>query len=85
MRLRYAARTPLTIHPARQADRAHLSAVKASALQKKVALKALLEEQMCASAHRRIVAPMSEIERKLNKSLLVRVHACKAIVKAGQR
>ncbi|KAK9840937.1 hypothetical protein WJX81_001285 [Elliptochloris bilobata] len=57
-------------------DRARIRQEKERALQKKVALKALLEEQMRASSHRRIVQPMSDIEQKLNRRLLAKAHTC---------
>ena len=55
--------------PYAQADRAFSRLQKERALQKKAALKALLEEQMRAGARRHFVQPMSDVERKCAASL----------------
>jgi len=75
-------RQPVT-HGRPQEDRARVRADRARTLQAKTALRALLEEQMHASAQRRTVAPMSAVERKLNARLLAQAHACQAQGREG--
>jgi len=70
-------------HGRPQEDRARVRADRTRTLQAKTALRALLEEQMRASAQRRTVAPMSAVERKLNARLLAQAHACQAQGREG--
>lgn len=55
------------------AEASRRAAEKAAEEAKKVALKAALEQQMKLNATRRIVAPMSETEKLINKQLLEKV------------
>ncbi|KAF6260771.1 hypothetical protein COO60DRAFT_846345 [Scenedesmus sp. NREL 46B-D3] len=55
------------------AEQARRAAERAAEEAKKVALKAALEEQMKLNATRRVVAPMSQTEKLINKQLLEKV------------
>jgi hypothetical protein len=55
------------------AEQARRRAEKEAEAAKKVALKAMLEQQMKINATHRIVAPMSNTEKKINAGLLKQV------------
>ena len=54
-------------------------AEKQAAIDKKKAFRATLEAQMQANAVRKVVAPMSTEERKINKQLLHKIDKFQAV------